>query len=104
MPEKVYHSLEAAFSKAFSIVFTQGIGIIEHTYNRQSLEENYAVQDYAVMVKGGRRELKQVKRNAGRSGMGNTALTAVEGIGLGALGIGLCCLLVCYSKVFMKPR
>lgn len=89
VPEKVYRSLEAAFSKAFSVVFTQGVGVIERTYNRQDMEENHAVQDYAVMVKGGRRELKQLKRSAGRSGLGNTALTTVEGIGLGALGIGL---------------
>ena len=89
VPEKVYHSLEAAFSKAFSVVFTQGVGVIEKTYSRRNLEATYSVQDYAVQVKGGRRELKQVKRNAERSGMTNTALTTVEGIGLGALGIGL---------------
>lgn len=89
VPEKVYRSLETAFSKAFSVVFTQGMGVIERTYNRQGMEENHSVQDYAVMVKGGRRELKQLKRNAGRSGLGNTALTTVEGIGLGVLGIGL---------------
>jgi len=89
VPEKVYRSLETAFSKAFSVVFTQGVGVIEKTYNRQNLEETHSVQDYAVQVKGGRKELKQVKRNAGRSGLTNTALTIVEGIGLGALGIGL---------------
>ena len=89
VPEKVYHSLEAAFSKAFSVVFTQGVGVIEKTYHRQNLEETYSVQDYAVQVKGGRKELKQVKRNAGRTGLANTVLTTVEGIGLGALGIGL---------------
>lgn len=89
VPEKVYHSLESAFSKAFSVVFTQGVGVIEKTYSRQNLEETHSVKDYAVQVKGGRRELKQVKKHAGRSGMANTALTTVEGIGLGALGIGL---------------
>lgn len=88
IPEKVYHSLEAAFNKAFSVVFTQGIGVIEKTYSRQSLEETHSVQDYAVMVKGSRRELKRIKRNAGRSGITNTALTTAEGIGLGILGIG----------------
>ena len=89
VPERIYHSLEITFTKAFFLVFTQGIGIIEKTYNRQSLEDTHCIQDYAVMVKGGQRELKQIKRNADRSGMTNTALTAVEGLGLGALGIGL---------------
>lgn len=54
-----------------------------------SLEATYSIQDYAVQVKGGRRELRQVKRSVNRSGMANVALTTVEGIGLGALGIGL---------------
>lgn len=89
VPKKVYCGLESAFEKAFSLVFTQGLSVIERTYNRQSIEENHSVRDYAVMIKGGRRELKQLKRNAGRSGLGNTALTTVEGIGLGVLGIGL---------------
>lgn len=53
VPEKVYRSLETAFSKAFSVVFTQGVGVIEKTYNRQNLEETHSVQDYAVQVKGG---------------------------------------------------
>ena len=88
------------------MVFTQGVGVIEKTYNRQNLEETHSVQDYAVQVKGGRKELKQVKRNAGRSGLINTALTIVEGIGLGALGIGLPDIVVfvgMFLKVFMKP-
>ena len=38
VPEKVYRSLETAFSKAFSVVFTQGVGVIEKTYNRQNLD------------------------------------------------------------------
>ena len=106
VPEKVYRSLETAFSKAFSVVFTQGVGVIEKTYNRQNLEETHSVQDYAVQVKGGRKELKQVKRNAGRSGLTNTALTIVEGIALGhwALACRISwCLSVCCLKVFMKP-
>lgn len=89
VPEKVYHSLESAFTKAFSVVFTKGVGVIEKTYNRDNLEATYSIQDYAVQVKGGRRELRQVKRNANRSGMANAALTTVEGLGLGVLGIGL---------------
>lgn len=89
VPEKAYQSLEAAFRKAFSVVFTKGTGVIEKAYKRKELEESYSIQDYAVQVKGGRRELKQVKRYAKRTGMANSALTAVEGLGLGILGIGL---------------
>lgn len=89
IPEKVCQSLEAAFGKAFSVVFTQGVSVIERTYSRRGLEEDHAVQDYAVMVKGGRREIKRLNRNVGRSDLANMALTTAEGIGLGVLGIGL---------------
>lgn len=89
IPEKVLQGLESAFAKAFSIIFTKGIGIIEKTYNRQAMEESYSLQDYAFQVRGTRKELKQLKRNANRSNMGNTALTTVEGVVLGTLGIGL---------------
>lgn len=100
VPEKVYHSLESAFSKAFSLVFLQGVGVIEKTYNRRNLEDTHSIQDYAVMVKGSRRELKQLRRNAGKAGMVNTALTTVEGVGLGALGIGLPDIIVFVSVLF----
>lgn len=89
VPEKVVSGLESAFSKAFSLVFQKGVGVIERTYDRKSMEENFSIQDYAVAVKGGRREIRQLNRTAGRSGWSNTALTTLEGIGLGVLGIGL---------------
>lgn len=89
VPEKIYQSLQAAFGKAFSLVFTKGVSVIEKTYNRQDMEESHSVQDYAVRVKCSRKELRKLKRNADRFGAANTLLTTVEGLGLGALGIGL---------------
>ncbi|MBQ2699335.1 MAG: EcsC family protein [Firmicutes bacterium] len=89
VPQKVYVSLQEAFCKAFELVFTKGVGIIERTYDRNAIEEDHAVQDYAVQVKGGRRELKQLRRRAARAGTLNMALTTAEGLGLGVLGIGL---------------
>ena len=89
VPDKVYQNLKAAFGKAFSIIFENGTGIIEKSYNKDAIRQNQKVQDYAVQVKGNRRELRKVKKSAEVAGLGNMALTTVEGIGLGALGIGL---------------
>ena len=89
VPVKVYQNLKAAFGKAFSIIFEKGTGIIEKSYDKDSLGKDQKIRDYAVQVKGGRRELRKVKKSAEISGLGNMALTTVEGIGLGALGIGL---------------
>lgn len=89
VPDKVYHSLKVAFGKAFSIVFEKGTGIIEKSYHKESIQQDQQVQHYAVQLKGNRRELRKIKKQAQVSGLGNMALTTVEGIGLGALGIGL---------------
>lgn len=89
IPEKVYHGLEAAFCKGFDLVFSKGRRLIEKSYKKDSLLADYHVRDCAVQAKGGRRELRQMRRSAGRLDLLNTALTTAEGIGLGAVGIGM---------------
>lgn len=89
LPEKVYAGIESAFCKAFSLIFEQGRGLIEKSYNKDDLSADFSIRDYAVSVKGGRREVRNMAKNANKSGMINMAVTTVEGIGLGALGIGL---------------
>lgn len=89
IPEKVYTGLESAFCKGFEAVFNQGRAIIEKGYNKEDLQADYAIRDFAVQVKGRRKELKQIHRSAKRADLANMAVTAVEGIGLGALGVGL---------------
>ena len=40
VPEKIYGNLKKAFCKAFQIVFEKGGGIIEKTYDRESIRED----------------------------------------------------------------
>lgn len=89
IPVKVYEGLESAFCKAFSMVFDQGRSLIEKSYNKDELAADHSIRDYALNIKGGRRELKQLKKAAQRSELINLAVTTVEGVGLGAMGIGL---------------
>lgn len=89
LPPKVYANLEAAFCKGFSIVFEQGKAVIEKGFNKENIQADHKIRDYAVQMKGGRRELRQMRKSAGRSGFLNLTATTVEGIGLGILGIGL---------------
>lgn len=89
IPPKVYSNLEAAFCKGFSIVFEQGKVVIEKGFRKANIQADHKIRDYAVQVKGGRRELKQMRKSASRSDFLNLVATTVEGIGLGALGIGL---------------
>jgi len=89
IPEKVYAGLESAFCKGFGLVFNQGRAIIEKGYNKEDQQADHAIRDFAVQLKGGRKELKQMHRSAKQSDLVNMAVTTVEGIGLGALGVGM---------------
>ena len=89
IPQKVYTGLESTFCKGFSLVFNQGRGIIEKSYSKENLQNNHTIRDFAVQLKGGRKELKAVHKSAKRSDSLNMVVTTAEGIALGALGIGM---------------
>ena len=89
IPQKVYTGLESAFCKGFSLVFQQGRAVIEKSCRKEDIQADYAVQDFAVQVKGSRKELRKLHRQAKQADLINLAVTTVEGIGLGALGIGM---------------
>lgn len=89
VPEKVRINLEKAFCKAFSVVFQHGNSLIEKTYNKEELQKDHEIQAYAVQIKGNRKELRKMSKNAGAADLRNMALTTVEGACLGLLGIGI---------------
>lgn len=89
IPQKVYTGLESAFCKGFSLVFNQGSSLIEKSYNKENLRNNHSIRDYAVQLKGSRKELKAVHKGAKRSDSLNMVVTTAEGLALGALGVGL---------------
>lgn len=89
IPDKVYIGLESAFCKGFGLVFDQGRAIIEKGYNREAIQADHSIRDFAVQVKGGRKELKKMHKSARRSDLLNLTVTTVEGVGLGALGVGM---------------
>lgn len=89
IPDKVYSGLQSAFCKGFSLVFDQGRAIIEKSYDKEKILADQSIRDYAVQVKGGRKEIKRIHKSARRSELLNLSMTTVEGLGLGALGIGM---------------
>ena len=89
IPANVYDGLKNAFTKAFSLIFEKGTGIIEKTYNKDSIQKEHMVLDYDIKMRGRRKEMQKLQKTAKRSNLKNAAITTVEGIGLGALGIGL---------------
>jgi hypothetical protein len=71
------------------VVFSKGRSIIEKSYRKETIQEDQDIREYALQVKGGRRELRQMVKSANKSHARNMAITTVEGVGLGALGIGM---------------
>lgn len=89
VPPKVYAGLNSAFCKGFSLVFQHGRKVIELTYRKEKLQQKHTVQHDSFQEKGKRRGIRMLQKNAKRSGNLNVAVTTLEGIGLGALGIGM---------------
>lgn len=89
IPPIIMTGLQKAFSKAFYLVFEKGSAIIEKTYNRDFLEKEFQIKDFAIDLKGSRKEIKNLKRDVAGGNVSNTLITTAEGIGLGFLGIGI---------------
>lgn len=89
IPPKILITLEKSFLKAFGLVFEKGINIIEKGYNKEDIDQDFSIQDYAINMKCSRKELKKLNKNAKKTNFKNLSITAVEGVGLGVMGIGL---------------
>lgn len=89
VPEKLNDTLNMAFLKAFELIFEKGTGIIEKTYSKEKKEQNYKINAYTAQIKDSRKGLKAFGKEAKASQNFNMAVSAVEGIGMGLLGMGL---------------
>lgn len=89
IPQKVSENLEKAFCKAFAAVFEKGSNIIEKTYHPDTIRKDFAIREFAFQVRSDRKSLKKIQGDAKAANRRNLAITSVEGIGLGAFGIGL---------------
>lgn len=89
IPEKLRSTLNIAFNKAFELVFEKGTAIIEKTYNKEQKELDYQVNEYAAELKETKKTIRAFSNQANKSKAVNLLLTGVEGVGLGALGIGI---------------
>lgn len=87
IPKKLQETLDAAFSKAFTLIFQKGSHVIEKTYRKEELEKNYQIQEYAYQLCKNRKSLKAFSKKAEGTGRKNLLLSGVSGVGMGILGI-----------------
>ncbi|MBO5373135.1 MAG: EcsC family protein [Lachnospiraceae bacterium] len=89
VPQKFQSTLDKTFLKAFDLIFEKGTTVIEKTYNREKLEQDYKILEFVDGVKNNRSSLKAFGKHAAKSRMTNQVISIAEGVGMGALGIGL---------------
>ena len=73
IPDKLQGTLEAAFAKAFSLIFEKGTGVIEKTYRKEELEKKTLIRQYAADVRGDRKSLKAFSQTGGGERRGQYA-------------------------------
>lgn len=88
IPQKLQETLYTAFYKAFDSIFTHGSSWIDRTYPKAAFASAWQEHAGAAHTHG-QTARRSFGRSASRSNRGNLLLTSLEGIGLGALGIGL---------------
>lgn len=89
IPEKLQNTLDTAFSKAFRLIFTKGAGAIEFTYNKEKLEQDYKLRDFAGEIKKDRKSIKAFHKKAKQQDGLSLVASGISGAGMGLLGIGL---------------
>lgn len=90
VPETLQNTLEAAFTKAFVTVFEKGSGLIEKTYRKDKQISRFKQNKWEMEQENfNRKSVKRFERQARRTAGKNLAISTVEGIGFGIVGLGI---------------
>jgi EcsC protein family len=89
IPDKLRESLQKAFYNGFKLVLKNGSKYIENLYDKEKIKVEHDISNYALSKKLNRKALKEIDKQSKRSKLINSAISTVEGSGLGLLGIGL---------------
>lgn len=89
IPEKLRSTLNLAFYKGFQLVFEKGSPYIEKTYQKEKLEMDFDINNYAMDKAANKRNVRRLDRASKQSKLVNSSISALEGSILGLLGIGI---------------
>jgi len=89
IPDILKDSLDAAFLKAFQLVFEKGYTYIEKTYNKDKLQLEHDLNNLALDKEFTKKHIRRLDKHAKGSKRLNSFFSVVEGSVLGFLGIGL---------------
>ena len=89
VPKNLQSKLDAAFSKAFEVIFEKGTGVIEKTYNKEKRQSEYEVREYAAKIREDKQNVRAFRKKASGYARKNLLFSSLEGIGFGLIGLGL---------------
>lgn len=90
VPSTLQSTLEKAFGKAFLAVFDKGAALIEKTYRKKHQIKLFWENRKHMEQQGfSRSNVRRFEWQARRTSMKNMAITTVEGIGFGIVGMGV---------------
>ncbi len=89
IPDKLIDTLNAAFYKGFQLVFEKGSTYIEKTYNKDKIELEHDINNYALDKRMNKRHFKRLDHYSKQTKLINSSFSVVEGSVLGILGIGI---------------
>lgn len=89
VPETLQKSLNTAFYKSFQLIFEKGTGFIEKTYNKEKRKQDFKVNEFSADLRNNRSSIRKFGLAALGSKAVNMAISTVEGIGMGAFGMGI---------------
>lgn len=89
IPEKLKSALNTAFFKGFQLVFEKGSPYIEKTYNKDKIETEFDINNFAVDRKLNKQHMTRLDKQSKQSKLVNSSFSVLEGGVLGFLGIGI---------------
>lgn len=89
VPDKLIHTMDAAFYTAFQVLFQRGTRLLGRTIPARKLLGERYLKEYAIKRAPGARSMGAFHRSAVLSGTLTTAAATAEGCALGLLGMGL---------------
>lgn len=89
IPDKLIITINEGFQKAFRLIFSKGTNAIERTFKKEEIILDFAVNDFRVNQRPNSKSLKLLDKKVKKGNRFNTLATMAEGVGLGAMGIGL---------------
>jgi len=89
IPDNLQSVMEAAFSKAFAIIFEKGTKAIEMTYRKNWHKEDFEFNAENERKRHNTKHLKAFSKKAKGTRSKNLVFSGIEGIGFGIVGAGI---------------